>query len=65
MTDSMLPLLASSTEAGTIGIATDAIVRWLLDHGQGLFDAVNALILGMAELCDCLLYTSPSPRDPE
>ena len=48
MTDSMLPLLASSTEAGTIGIATDAIVRWLLDHGQGLFDAVNALILGMA-----------------
>ena len=60
MTDSMLPLLASSTEAGTIGIATDAIVRWLLDHGQGLFDAVNALILGMAELCEQIL-SAPAP----
>ena len=57
MTGPISPLFAQSSMVAT---AADAVVAWLLLNGVLLFDGINALILGFAELCELLLM-APSP----
>lgn len=57
----MTPLtLASATQAGVIGEAADAVVTWLLVHGQSLFAGLNGLVLAIAGFSEQLL-SFPTP----
>lgn len=49
-----------AVQNGPIGASANAAVTWLLQNGQGLFDGINHLILGLAALCQQLLMT-PTP----
>ena len=52
MTELISPFFGQSSMVAT---AADAVVAWLLLNGVLLFDGINALILGFAEVCELLL----------
>ena len=52
--------VVSTSDAGVIGSLADAAVAWLLNNGQGVFDWLNTVMLGLADVCRSVL-AQPSP----
>ena len=53
----------SCTEERSESITESLAEKWIADSGASFHMTHSADLLSDVRLCDCLLYTSPSPRD--
>jgi len=56
----MLSTLAAVNQAGPLGLAVDAIVAWLLEHGQWFFGLVQLTVELLASLFESVLSLPPA-----
>ena len=56
----MLSTLAAVNQAGPLGLAVDAIVAWLLEHGQWFFGLVRLTVELLASLFESVLSLPPA-----